>query len=672
MNRLSLPPLMICAALLLVLSASPADAGPLVGIVTSVFTAVSASPFLTAIFKLAGSVVLSKLSAKLGPKPRQPGIKSEVTLTGAINPCSFVLGRYATNGAMVCPPMSHGSFNGVPNAFLTLVIELGDVPGQTLEGIWVDGTYVPFAGSPAGSFGTLITAGKYANNMWIKYHDGSQTAADPMLMATYASHPERPWSADMVGRGICYVVLNFLVTQGLFDRQPECRFVVGGVPLYDPRKDSTVGGVGNHRWADKATWQQTNNPQVMAYNLHRGVAVAGHTYGGRSEAADLPLTTWFAAMNACDQLVNNGQGGIEPAFRAGYEVYVSEEPAAVLEELMKASLAEAADMGGRWLVQVDDAGLPVWTLDDDSLIITKGGDRSLFPGPQDTWNAIAAKFPDPAVQWESSPATLKTSILWEAQDGGVRRTVSVDYPAVPYPAQVQRLMAATIEAERRFLTHSEVLPPEALALDLLDTVDWDSALFGYNGDQFQIGRLSEDLQTGVISVMLRERAPVSMSAPGGNYYTPPPVISSASGASGGPIAAIALGPSSPIAIASQVIDAADTGWVAVASTAIPDPGTIGLDQSFAALITVALTGATVPKALFWRLRITMVGGSTVDAFVRADMLLPGQTQTITCAGPVFTATPIINLAVDVSGRGLAGAEEITITAVHYRAFIRNR
>ncbi|PTX45942.1 hypothetical protein IQ03_04170 [Gemmobacter caeni] len=55
----------------------------------------------------------------------------------------------------------------------------------------------------------LPILGDYEGHAWIRYYDGSQTAADPMLLARYGTHPDRPWTADMVGTGLCYAILTF-------------------------------------------------------------------------------------------------------------------------------------------------------------------------------------------------------------------------------------------------------------------------------------------------------------------------------------------------------------------------------------------------------------------------------------------------------------------------------
>ena len=121
-------------------------------------------------------MALSALQRALLPKPREPGIKTKVTQSGGANPAAFPLLKYATAGTHVCPPMTQGRFRDTPNAYLTYVILISDVPGCTLSRLQVNGQYVSLAATSHPDYGRNVT-GEFANKMWVTYYDGTQTVA---------------------------------------------------------------------------------------------------------------------------------------------------------------------------------------------------------------------------------------------------------------------------------------------------------------------------------------------------------------------------------------------------------------------------------------------------------------------------------------------------------------
>lgn len=496
--------------------AVPAEAGPAVGAIAAV---IKGSVVLSALAKMAVSMALSRLAQALAPKPKQPGIKTEGTASGSQNPASFIFGFYATDGVAVCPPMSHGTAGKTPNAYLTYVIELSDIPGAALNALIINGERCTLGGTAHADYGYPVTGGTYDAVAWVKYYDGTQTVVDPMLLAKYAAYPERPWSSDMVGEGICYAICTFKFHRKRYHAFPAARFEMLGHPLYDPRKDTTVGGSGSHRLATPATWERTVNPIIQAYNAHLGATLpGGQVWGGNMPQADIPLAYVFAAANACDALVDNGLSGTEPRFRSGFEVFVDDEPAGVCEELLKACLGAVADVGGSWRFQAGDPDLPVYFLTDDDFLVSLDREKNPFPSVEETSNGITASYPDPAVQWEPTEAPPVFNATWEAEDGGRRRVVNVDFPAVPYAAQVQRNMRAMIADDRRFVSHALPLPPEATVLDPLDGVSWTSDQYGYSAQLFEVISTSEDLRSGIVQVNLRERDADDTAVPTG-YFT---------------------------------------------------------------------------------------------------------------------------------------------------------
>jgi len=496
--------------------AAPASAGPVLPAVAAVGAWVSstlaAGGLGSILLRLAGGLILSRLQSLFVKKPKTPtsGIKTNVTQTGGVNPQSFILGVYATAGTHVAPPMSQDR-NGAPNQWLHYIIDLGDKPQGALRKTWIDGVEANFDGAFYEGYGNLATdshlIGESGGARALrKYYDGTQTTADSQLLADFASYPERPWSADMALRGVPYVVITFSAERTVFQGFPQVKFETEGVALYDPREDTDLGGTGAHDWADEATWEQTLNPQQMIYNIIRGITLPdGSVWGIGAEAADLPASNWFAALNDCDEAVDLEGGGTEPRYRAGYEVTVDQEPLAVVEELLKACGGEIVEFGGYWHTQVGAPASASLFITDDDLIITANRDLDPFLGLNETTNAVTATYPDINGSWEVADAEPRYDEDWEAEDQGRRLTTSLDLPAVPYDTQVRRLMREIALDARRMRSHVITLPPDALHILPLQTISWTSARNGYTGKTFEVTRKIIDPATLNSTLALRER-----------------------------------------------------------------------------------------------------------------------------------------------------------------------
>lgn len=490
----------------------PALVTGITGILTA-FKATAVGAWLTGTFtgKLLASVALSALQGLLVAPPSDAGFAAQYTATGGTNPCSFIVGFSATAGQEICPPMTHGKAGKTPNAYLTYVIKLGDIPGQSLQGMQIDGAPVTLGTTAHPDYGLPVT-GRYNGYAWFKYYNGTQTVADPMLLAKYGSYPERPWLSDMIGTNMCYVIMTFRYNQELFGGLPQGLWECGGIPLYDPRKDTTVGGSGTHRWANVATWERSLNNAVINYNFARGVTLPSlGVWGGDFAAEDLPLATWFTAMNECDVLVDSPA---TPQFQAGYEVRVSMEPAGVMEEVGKGCTGQFAEAGGILKMRVGGPGLPVLFITDGDIIVSKPQDFLPFPGSADRQNGIEARFPDPGQAWQPIAAPPRYTAIWEAEDGA-RRVASIDLRACPYPKQVYRVMKSYVTDGRRARPHGMTLPPDAAILEPLDVISWTSTFNTYLNKLFEVSQVADDLLTILQRVSIRECDPADFVPPTG-------------------------------------------------------------------------------------------------------------------------------------------------------------
>lgn len=467
--------------------------------------------FTTVAGQLLASVAFTALSQALVRKPslkNTAGLTGEVTTQGGNQSQTIVLGRTATGGHLNRPPQTHGNAGKTPNAFLTMVFELCDMPVGSLARVAINGEWVTLGSTPDPDYG-LPVQGKYAGKAWVKFYDGTQTAADAMLVNRYGSATDRPWSSSSVLSGVAYAICTFRRDQNLFQGQPSLRFEIDGISLYDPRKDTSVGGAGTHRWADPTTWEFTTNPKVMQYNLFRGITLPdGRTYGGRAEAGDLPLSSWFAAMNVCDEAVALSGGGTETRYRAGLEVAIADnDPADVIDELDKACSGDVVDMGGTWYASAGGVGISVYAFTDKAILATEAETFRPFDSDEDLYNAIHASFPDPGQIYEAveAPPIYDAALL--AAQGGEESIAELNVPAAPYPTQVQRLMRSWLNDAQRLRRHALPMPPAAAFLIPTSAVTWTSADNGYASKVFEVTGIADEVATARQALSIRERDP---------------------------------------------------------------------------------------------------------------------------------------------------------------------
>lgn len=500
-NRLAL------ALALFLASATPAQAGPLAALIPIVVGAIAKTVVLKLILTIALSVAVSALSRALkgGNKARPPGITTERTLSGGAVSRRAIVGEYCTAGSEVTPPMSHGQADKTPNAYLTYVIAISDIPVDDISGLILNGEYVTTTAS-ASEYGDEI-GGKYAGNAWIKFYDGRQTTADSMLVSRYGGYA-RPWTPERVGKGVSYAILTFKFNQDIYKSEPQVKFVIRGVRFYDPRKDSTVGGSGAHRWDNMSTWEFTKNNIVIAYNILRGIELPdGSKWGGESTADDLPLDNWAAGMNVCDESVVE-LGGTRARYEAGYEIVFGEmEPASVLEELLKGCSGSISENGGIYKIRVGPPSLPVMYVTDGDFLVNRDQDYNPYPSMNTSRNTLYATYPNPDEGYavHDAPRVFDPDLV--EQDDNQEISTSIDLPVVTNPVQVQRLMVAWLKDDRRWRGHSLSIGHYGFILEPLDAISWTSARNGYSDKLFEVTETTENLLTLASALGLREVDP---------------------------------------------------------------------------------------------------------------------------------------------------------------------
>ncbi|WPE19969.1 phage tail protein [Shinella zoogloeoides] len=354
---------------------------------------------------------------------------------------------------------------GSANNYLQQVYALSDFPCDGLVKIWAGGKEVPLSDQGGGFY--TVTSGDYAGRMSFQFYDGTQTSADAKLIS--GSNPGGRWTENHIGTGICYLVAYLTYNQEKLAQFPDFFFELRGARLYDPRRDSTAGGSGPHRWGDYSTYEFTENPVIMEYNYRRGFAVNGDVFlGMEMSPLDLPVDRYAIAANICDEITSYG-----PRYRCGVILDADLEHRDNIEGLMQSCGGIIVDnVDGSWpLIGTEQPIVEVIT--DDDLVTAEPVRFRRFKSMSDIVNSVQGTYPEPSNLWSPVGYDTQTDATQVALDRR-SRDFKLDFPAVPYKAQANQL-AAIYYKENRFERSAEiVLRPRFQTINGGDWIFWDS------------------------------------------------------------------------------------------------------------------------------------------------------------------------------------------------------
>lgn len=523
---------LIAAIWLLAASGAPARAEPItIALFSTIGVTLAAGSVAASVATFALtvglSVGLSYLQGALrGGKAAEPdmptGGSTGKLAAGGVVPRSTGVGKFMTGGSLVYAN-TFGQDGKTPNAYLTQVIALSDLPGILLRQVWVNGAPCDIdVNAPQDEHGVPFPQFTFLGKtyLWLRFYDGTQTTADAKLVALFGGDDDRPYTANRVGFGVAYVVITALVKEEVWSGFPQFKFVGDGIPLYDRRFDSTAGGSGPQRLGDPDTWAFTETPAVIRENILRGFRYDGQwQWGGQSiTEAQLPPASWMAAANECDAPIALVGGGTEPQFRAGGEIVFSAMPADVLDELNKADNGKLAEIGGIYKTRSGAAGAAVFHFTDANILSDKAQTFEPFAPLASQINHVTARYLSPAEGWNLKDAPPLVDEELEDLDGR-RVSAPAEYGFVSSGTQVQRLMRAERDTARAWRRHALPLPPEAFVLEPLDVVSWTSARNGYETKTFEVVS-GEDFPSLCVGVALKELDPAAYDWTPGVHQKP--------------------------------------------------------------------------------------------------------------------------------------------------------
>ncbi|MBB5700684.1 hypothetical protein FHS76_000527 [Ochrobactrum daejeonense] len=464
----------------------------------------AASPILAGIAQTAFGIALKYAVNALFPPKTQSRASELETQYGANIPRSVILGTCATEGHHIYRNSYGSGGRLIQDVFVLSSFRITAVPRVRYNGQWrdlvqqdADGYWlVPNEG----------TSGDDHDNVRVKFYYGTMDQqAEPTLINE--ARPAGRWTVNHRGAGVAYaIVFSELRKNGDGLTSPaKILFEVVGAPLYDWRKDSTMGGSGSHRWDDQSTWEYSDNPPVQIYNLERGFFNGTQRMVGKAvRAGRLPLAEYTQAANICDETMPDGS----KRYRAHA---IAKDGPGANHDANLTPILEA--MCGSWVERVDGefpiAGAPqaiVATVTDNDI---KRGAPLRFSAKRkrtELINTVAASYISPDDFYETKDAATRIDADALAED---RETLAsaIPYAAVTDVRQVDRLADIAIRGARYQASAEIVVHPK-----FLDTIKegrwvrWNSSKYGDRTFQVltrQLGGINTDGARD-ISIALQE------------------------------------------------------------------------------------------------------------------------------------------------------------------------
>ncbi|MCK7458510.1 phage tail protein [Idiomarina aminovorans] len=239
---------------------------------------------------------------------------------------------------------------------------------------------------------------------------GDQTAASSTLLQ-YADG----WTEDHIGFGVSYAVVTIPIDpEEMPSGLQNITFKAKGKRVYDPRKDTTVGGSGSHRASDDATWEWSDNSILCALDYQR---FHGYKTLGLNK---FDLAHIMEQANICDELVSytdaDGEEQTEKRFTCNGSWTFDQSPSRVLERLMSSCGGQPYRRGGKMYLQTASYhGMAEITLTDTDA----AGEITITPHRElkDRTNTVRASFQDPKKGYQPTDAPVVTNNIYVDRDG---------------------------------------------------------------------------------------------------------------------------------------------------------------------------------------------------------------------------------------------------------------
>jgi hypothetical protein len=441
---------------------------PLIG---PVFAAMAAA-VVGSLVAYGGNRIVDSMEKKkrAGPSLNQEDAKR--LLRSSSEPRRIIYGRARVSG-----PLIYAASYGEQREWILLVIPLADHTCQSLDAIWLGETRIPAAEIDGDG---LVTAGRFADNVYIKRYLGAQTAADPDLVA---NSPDGWTAADKL-TGITYIYLRMRFNADLFPYGiPNISAeVTGKSAILDPRTSTTA---------------YANNSALCILDYLKA------EYGLAATDDEIDLPSFIAAANLADEAVPLNQAGTETQKRYTLDgsFTLDEAPIDIIEKMLAPGGGALVYVAGKYRIYGGAYNAPAITLTPSDM----AGDFEVTTKPprRDLFNSVRGNFIDPGRFWQSSEFPPQQSAALITEDGEeIWR--EIDLPFVLDATRAQRIAKQLLLRARQSIMFKGSFRYASLDLAVWQVVALTIPDLGWVAKPFRIMSWSFSPESGLISLIMQE------------------------------------------------------------------------------------------------------------------------------------------------------------------------
>ncbi|MEG3166544.1 hypothetical protein U1701_18440 [Sphingomonas sp. PB2P19] len=312
----------------------------------------------------------------------------------------------------------------------------------------------------------------------------------------------RYWNASASFTGCAYYVPFWKLDEEVWESGLPQRLtaVVEGCPLYDPRRDSTRGGSGPHRFDNQNTWafrdgsvEIGRNSALALLTYLIGWRINGKLVWGMGIPANrIDFDNFRTYANLCEERVAALDGTTVQRYMADGIYSTSDSHETVINSLTATmGSCKLTDRGGTYNIVggYDDTAGPKVAFDADDLVAPANGSSPYVwnpaPASRERFNIVRGRFADPANLYQLSD--WGDPIEQPALADGVPRTLSLDLGAVSRAETCQRIA-------KQFLLREYLCPgmfsatfgPKAFAVEIGSVITLSLPSEGWNNKLFRV------------------------------------------------------------------------------------------------------------------------------------------------------------------------------------------